>query len=377
MYYIAWPRRGLLFAFPLLVGFFLLALTGQAAAHSPHDEVMRLASDPATPRHLYAVVRYMLLASFDLGAQWSRISAGIWRHRLHDVATVPKSHPHGANVDLVIASEDGVLHRKDGSWILAEIGSVRRVYLTSDAIVALTEDGQLLRSEDLIDWSSLDDGVSTAVVSGDDLWIGTVSGDVRSGGTTHKTLDSPVTAVLPHDGNLLVGTSSGLYVVDGERVEQRDARGVTSIAASGEVVMASLHSDGVLLSRNGGRTFGDLSDGLTTDPQADDAGYGVPHFNQVLAVSDGADDHWFCAGFDGLFTTQGLASWIELPGIQPRTLIAGLATDGADLLYSTYGAGIVRRCEGAGEVQENRGLRAKRLFAATPVEGRTIIANHA
>ncbi len=384
MVYALRPRWCALFGIPTLALGFLVALAEPAAAHSPHDEVMRIAADPRLPGHLFAVVRHILLVSLDLGVHWTRLSAGIWRHRLHDVAVVPDGHRLADSADLVAAGDDGALFRHEGEWGQAAIGPVHRILPTADGLVALTDGGDLLRCTDptkLTDptgWEPIAHAVAAVTTDDADLVIAGTDGRIHCDTRDFATIAREITALLPQADRLLVGTTTGLLAIDDNGAQdQLDDRPITSIATAGDEVMASLRNDGVLVSRDGGRRFVEANGGLTTDPQADEPGFDVPHFNQVLAAADGDGHRWFCAGFDGLFTTDDLTSWFELPDVLPRTLVGGLAKHGDDLLYSTYGAGIVRRRPDGTEHQENRGLRAKRLFAATPIGDGVILANHA
>lgn len=342
-----------------------------AAAHSPHDVVSQIAvqhSATATPM-MYALVRGIAVFSRDLGSTWTRISAGIWRMRLTDIAVTQSG---------ALAVTDGhtvmVRPTEDDAWSPAyssdEEGHVQ-LFSGAERLLAVSPAGRLAA----IDGQP---GPQHDVVTAFNP-----SGIYAT--TTHEVFDTDgvlLGKVVEGAEHLtMVGTESvssigaALYV-GSEQMFVAESR-VTSIASLGTTVIATLAADNCVLSLDGGRTWNEISDGLTTDPQADETHFAQPHFTSSTGFVHDGRPHLVIGGFDGLFLSDTGETWRETHTVLPRNLVSSIHVEQHDVLVTTYGGG--RTLVSDGVERPTISPRSRRLFstAADPRSNTTVITHAA
>jgi photosystem II stability/assembly factor-like uncharacterized protein len=351
-----------------------------AGSHAPHDDIFAVVVSPdvGSDGVVHTISRGFLMRSTDAGATWRRIVDGL-SNRVGLVALA--GHPDEADVLYAAGGEGSVFRSGDGGLGWDRVGTLPGDAAATVLVVAPMEgaaevvyaallDGGLLRSGD--------GGASWEAVLPADVLVAGVAVDATGervrvpshDGTLHSSddggrtwRDSPLpgdghpTSVLlvPGDGDagLLVGTSEGEVLrVDGSGDAEVGGDGlpdeaVLGLAASvdgdGQVLYGSTETSGVHRSEDGGRTWSERADGLTTDPQADEAEYvDRPDFGPVAAGDlGGGEEVVLVGGFDGLFrSTDGAGSWTEVDTIRSTTVVGlsvspAFADDGT-LLVTTY-----------------------------------------
>jgi photosystem II stability/assembly factor-like uncharacterized protein len=311
-----------------------------ANAHAPHDDVGDIAVSPAYAENqtVFAIVRGKLMRSTDRGRTWVEIVRGVGGETqvLARVAVAPSDE----RVVYLTTRGDGVLRSEDGgtTWRLANRG-LANLDLQEVAVspvspdVALTAGGVfggLFRTEDGgASWSAVGDFErvtslaflpdGSRLLAGDaqgHLTTFTDAGATRDGVLTLGRGDA-ITAITTGAADdsadvVFVATALGRLFRsdDGGRSFARAGDGlpgeeVMSLELSPDyardaTLWASTWHTGVYRSTDEGETWEPMSDGLTTDTQADDVG--VAQFRALAAGIDGSGNHsLFVGGFDGFF----------------------------------------------------------------------------
>jgi photosystem II stability/assembly factor-like uncharacterized protein len=362
------------------------AVPAIATAHSPHDEILAIQFSPrfALDLILFAIVRFNLLRSVDRGLTWVRSVRGIAGVPLVDLAVSP-----AFAVDqtvLAISTSGGIYRSADGgqSWRPAsrqpERPPLSRVFLTAVAsgppvAHSIGRAGELWSSSDLGEtWTPCptDNLPVTCIASiGESLFAGTRTAHLlhssdrgQSWQVVHR-LPGKIAltdlAIQPHtDGSarLAAGTSGGGVAVmewtaqtirplhQSLRREHVTSLAWASPATGSPLLFATTWRSGCHRSTDSGRSWTSCSAGLTTDPQADEDAFRVPHFSRVRASPDfAADETLALAGFDGLFvSTNSGQRWRERRCVLPLNLIVGMdaavaSPTSAAIAVSTYDAG--------------------------------------
>ena len=349
------------------------------SAHSPHDDVADMAVSPAyaEDQTVFAIVRGRLMRSTDGGRTWVEIVRGIGgtTQALSRVAVAPTD----ARVVYVTTRGDGVLKSEDGgtSWRSANRG-LTNLNLQDIAISPMSPDvalaaagvfGGLFRTTDGgASWSAV--GGSERVTSLAFLPDGSrlLAGDALGHVTTYRAPGATrgrVHALSPGDAVTVIATGATpksddtvfAATVSGRLFRSDDGgqsfaplehdlpdEEVRSLELSPDhardaTLWASTWHSGVFRSTDDGDTWEAMTDGLTTDPSADEVG--VPHFRTLAAGVDSSGHHsLFVGGFDGIFRyDDGRGMWDSVETLSDY--VAGLAVSpdfGADktIAVTTY-----------------------------------------
>jgi photosystem II stability/assembly factor-like uncharacterized protein len=361
------------------LGLTLLGLSGEAHAHTPHDDIGDVAVSPdyKHDRTVFVISRNRLMQSTDRGTTWREIVSGLGdeRQRLARVAFAP-SDP---DVVYLTTRGDGVLTSGDGgtSWGPANGGLTKRnlqelaisPVSAQVALVASNPSGGVFRTIDGgASWSPVgrSDRVTALAFMADGRRV--VAGDARGRVTTSadagETWRSPaeldeghaVTALAVEAAGqdadtVFAATESGLLfrsdnggrdfaaLGDGLPAEEVRSLELSPTYPNDSTLWASTWHSGVYVSTDGGETWDRMADGLTTNSQADDVG--VPQFRALAAGAEGPERYsLFVGGFDGLFRYDDRKrSWTSVETLADH--IVGLAVspnfaDDRTIAVTTY-----------------------------------------
>jgi photosystem II stability/assembly factor-like uncharacterized protein len=310
-----------------------------ADAHSPHDDVADIAVSPAyaKDRTIFAIVRGRLMRSTDGGRTWVEIVQGVGgaNQILARVAVAPSDE----RVVYLTSRGDGVLRSEDGgtTWQLASRG-LTNLNLQEIAVSPMSPDlalaagpiGGLFRTTDGGEsWSAVNSVTQASSIAflpdGSRLVVGDSRGRVATSTDGGLTWDAVLTlhegdaitamavGTTPDSGDaLFAATESGRlfrsddggrsFISPGDGLPDEEVRSLelSPDHASDATVWASTWDSGVFRSMDRGETWEPMTDGLTTDPQAD--AVGVPQFRTLAAGNDGSGHRsLFVGGFDGFF----------------------------------------------------------------------------
>lgn len=350
----------------------LFAAGAPASAHSPHDNVVDVATSPrwATDGTAYAIVREYLLRSDDRGDTWTRLHNGLDNKSQLSSIEVSQQDPRrlfvGSRGDGVFRSDDGGARWRRASTGLEE-KSVRYLWMSPhdhDVLYAAapllglqvtTDGGGSWRpvpgfAERSVRSITFDAADPDRVLAGS---TGEVFGTTDAGASwssVGRFGDGEVTALAIAPGGsggstTFAGTGEGLYrrqgngafeLLEGDLAD--DA--ITGVSVDDDRVVAVSWTEGPFVSSDGGDSWTLVDDELTTTEMAADLGH--PDFN-VIASGKGADgEHtYFLGGYDGLFrSTDPSAGWEELTTqdsmyLTALTLSPAYGDDGT-LVATTY-----------------------------------------
>lgn len=404
----------------------LIGISLPATAHSPHHviDAIELSPDYENDSTLFVLAHNYLLRSTDRAGSWRQLVHGIdTPHILSDIA-VSESFKSD---DIVFVSSDGggvyrsadrgqswtgfdtglrhgsigkllVATGKDGRWVLAA-GSSKGLFVSSVLVAdwhrSISDDVQITAL------ARIENDVSSYVLAGDSqggIWKG--AGDLRNWRRVIK-LDNvgAVTSFAsgPSRGlkeTLLVGTAaSGLLLLsDGggtfeqlsrqwpDNVEDCAGRQLATAIPDLHVRDVKSSDDGVSIfvttwnravhvSRDAGKSWKTLSQGLRCNVQADSVAFATPHFRDLEMGGEGHQD-WFLASFEGLFRSEDQGkSWVPFETM-PVSLIRGMGISPAigpqhALILTTYGGGAyITLDQGQSWKIANHGLVSTRLADA-------------
>lgn len=344
----------------------LLALTGGAAAHTPHDDAFTVAYDRAQATAMLALVRSSIYRSADGGESWRRVVRGVDNARmLVDLALAADGRTAYA-----VSLGDGVLVSRDSgaSWGRANAGlattDLEQVAIAPSApatAAVLGRDGSLHLTRDAgARWTRLDPPATAApgAFAFDPREAGTLY--VAAGAAVHVTRDSgaswvvaaqldgeervtALTAAAWPDGGvrLLLGGAAGTVRVHapGAGAPAATARPaaapVTDLAAApdagGAAFVAATYWDaGVRCSRDGGAAWADCTGAISVDSQHRDLGR--PAFSDVALAPDFAGSGGMAlATYQGLFQSADRGdSWTGRTTLSPHTVIGMDVAAGAN-----------------------------------------------
>jgi photosystem II stability/assembly factor-like uncharacterized protein len=310
-----------------------------ADAHSPHDDVGDIAVSPAyaEDRTVFAIVRGRLMRSTDGGTTWVEILHGVGgaTQILARVAVAPSDE----RVVYLTTRGDGVLRSEDGgtTWQSASRGltnlrlqDIAVSPVSPDLVLAAGAIGGLFRTTDGgASWSAVE-GLARAtsmafLPDGPRLVVGDSQGRVATSADAGATWDAVLTL---HEGDAITAMATGTtpdsadavfaatasgrlfrsddggksFISPGDGLPDEEVRSLelSPDHARDATVWASTWHSGVFRSTDRGKTWEPMTDGLTTDPQAD--AVGVPQFRTLAAGIDGRGHHsLFVGGFDGFF----------------------------------------------------------------------------
>ncbi|MCB0976569.1 MAG: hypothetical protein KDB02_03840 [Acidimicrobiales bacterium] len=319
-----------------------LAISSPASAHTPHDDIVDIEVSPTYSKDhtVYTISRQYLLKSTDEGKTWHRLNRGLDnRTQLSGIETSeqdPKTLYASTRGDGVFRSDDA-----GHNWVRTAVPSVSgnvlalRVSPVDDRLVFTTHVAAgLSRSTDGGNsWNSVPEfknrEVGAVAFGGDDptaVWAGVKGAVYRSDddGTTWRKVGSDLggekvqAIVVPSGGdeNLLVGTTDGLYRLEGTKfvpsADGIDDDRITALLSRGSETIAVSWSDGPYVSTDGGHKWHKDAEGVTTNIMATDLGH--PDFDDIAAAhGTGGDRTLFLAGFDGLFRSDGVdEKWSEV-----------------------------------------------------------------
>jgi photosystem II stability/assembly factor-like uncharacterized protein len=316
---------------------------GLAGAHSPHDDVADVAISPdyRDDHTVFAIVRSRLMRSTDGGSTWSEIVQGLGDESQASARVAIA--PSDPDVMYLTTHGGGVLRSDDGgtSWQPAAGGLTNltlqeiAVSPTSPQIVLVAgaiPGGLFLTTDGGASWSSVLGSQRVTAMTflpGDSaVLVGDAQGQIVTSPDGGRTWDSPrvlakgdsVTAVVagaaPEAAVVYVATASGRLfrsddgarsfteLGDGLPAEEVRSLELSPHYADDAALWASTWHSGVFRSTDSGETWQRMTEGLTTDPQADHVR--VPQFRAVAAAADGSGRPLlFVGGFDGLFRYDG------------------------------------------------------------------------
>jgi hypothetical protein len=399
-------------ALRLLLAVALVVITPSLAfAHTPHDEIdlVCLSSHFWHDGTIFAIARAALMASFDAGLTWSRLTRGLPYSRIRSLAL-----PGRLTFDrrVVAATDDSIYFSDDAgrSWDRTRLVGghfpdpqlhVREsfprplVRLATDpdprcGTMLCILDGSLLVSSDRgASWRRADIGIagtSAICMAGGTGYAASESGEVVRFGldpdrvvvTRRWELDSqyPIAVIAKFGAtDLTVGTlGNGVWsLLEDSKPRQLGlkSRRITGLWGTDTGQLFATEWDrGVYVSHSGGATWSSRNQGLSRDGQADEAAFRVPHFKAIDGCADQGRRVLFVSGFDGLFRSfDDGHTWQELESLITRNRIVGLAASRANasesrVAVSLYGGGVHSlrgnaHAAGAG----NAALQGTRTFA--------------
>jgi photosystem II stability/assembly factor-like uncharacterized protein len=341
-----WPRkRAVTLSLRLALALALLLATlmtdvGTASSHAPHDQVADIAVSPAYAKDqtVLAIVRGKLMRATDGGRTWTEIVRGLGgeTERLARLAIAPSD----ARIAYMTTPGDGVLRSADGgtSWQAAGRGLANlRLHeiavspASPDIVLAGggLDEGLFLTTDGGVSWSTVDDfGRVTSLAfrpDGRGLLVGDGRGRLATSTDRGETWDTVLTleqgdavsaiatgaASGPTDvvfaattsGRLLrsdYGGTSFTPVGDGLPEESVQSLELSPRYERDATLWASTRQSGVFRSTDEGETWEPMTNGLTTDAQADE--HGLAQFGSLAAgVEESGDTTLFVGGFDGFF----------------------------------------------------------------------------
>jgi photosystem II stability/assembly factor-like uncharacterized protein len=317
----------------------LIVDVDRADAHSPHDDVGDIAVSPAyaEDRTVFAIVRGRLMRSTNGGSAWVEIVHGVGgaTQTLARVAVAPSDE----RVVYLTSRGDGVLKSEDGgtTWQLASRGLTNLNLqemtvspVSPELALAAGGVGGLFRTTNGGEsWSAVDSVTQASSMAflpdGSRLVVGDSRGRVATstnGGATWEAVltlrdGDAITAIAagttPDSGAaVFAATASGRlfrsddggksFVSSGEGLPDEEVRSLelSPDHAGDATLWASTWDSGVFRSTDRGETWEPMTDGLTTDRQAD--AVGVPQFRSLAAGIDARGQRsLFVGGFDGFF----------------------------------------------------------------------------
>lgn len=373
-----------------------------AFAHSPHDEIYTLDISPtyAQDKTLFAVVRNNLLKSQDGGSSWKRIVRGL-DNQFADFSSLVFSQE--SNSLFLSSNGTGIYKSQDNgsSWFKVNNRldnlNIGLLSISTNQVVfaAGASKGLYKTNNGGKDWVQVINSSSpiTAIAASDNEYklVGDAQGILdlsTDGGNVWRQrfqfLNSGAIraiAISPNfsvDQTFFVGTAKGgifktvnggtsfLAVNNGVLDKNIKSLVLSPNYRTDATVFASTWHQAVFRSNNGGDTWQKNSQGITTDPQADE--FKVPQFRDLrISQTFAGDKTIFLAGFDGLFkSTDGGLVWKQMDTL-PRSLILGLALspsyrDDHTVAVTTYIGGFYKTInKGITWAAINKGLQSTRI----------------
>lgn len=352
-------------------------LASAAGAHAPHDDIADVAFSPSFPENdtVFAIVRGSLMRSVDGGTTWRRVVRGLGSESA--VATRLSISPSGEEVMYLATRDAGVFRSDDagqsfrpvsGGLDSNEVADVAVSPDSEDLVLARVGVGGLYRSEDGGEsWDRANVSGVSAVTFVEDSGlaiIGQGNGPVLSsndGGESWRRVarvgDARITAIAADSSanapaTIFVGSDTGAMqrsddggetfeeVGDGLPEEPIQDFAFSPSFANDGVAWAATRNAGVFRSDDRGDTWSYDSNGLTTDPQADEVD--VADWRSLAAAVDASGDQLVLAGgFDGLFSSPGGAGTVWTKVNTLTEYIVGLAVspnfaDDSTVAVTTY-----------------------------------------
>jgi photosystem II stability/assembly factor-like uncharacterized protein len=311
-----------------------------ARSHSPHDDVADVAVSPtyAEDETVFAIVRGKFLRSTDGGSTWAQMVRGLGNDS--QVLARLGVAPSNEQILYVTTRGDGVLKSEDGgvSWRSASHG-LGNLHLEEVAVSPTSPNvvvaaggplgGGLFRTSDGgASWSKVEGfGHVTSLAflaDGSRLLAGDARGRIATSDDAGRTwgpastLDQEAISAIATGGEddatatvFAAGASGRLFRSnDGGRSfaslghdlphERVQSLLISPDYAEDTTLWASTWHSGVFRSTNGGKTWEPASQGLTTDPQADE--FDLPQFRALATGVDSSGELSLIVGaFDGIF----------------------------------------------------------------------------
>ncbi len=373
--------------------------------HSPHDVISDIKLAPAgTDEDLvFIIVRGNLFVSSNGGASWYHSRQGLGPYWLSSLAL---SERFKENDVLYISSFGGGVYISENrgmSWRPfnegldhTNVSSVNVVQSpgTSETLVAITGDINPYPTKEMgHTWESLfkkKDGLEfgkfshiyikqqetgkweKVLVSGSGfvaakykqgtIFLAESSGKIhvsRDGGRSFTKHTSPLQnemitcmEVISDEEDLLLGTTKGLIHQKKQKRINTLLKGksITSITLSADqkIFVTTAHH-AVFMSHEKSKTWKKCSKGLTTNPQADEPGFHMPHFKCLALCQQNPDSSTiYVGGFNGLFkSTDSGESFLKVQTLSTDMIVDFDISENnrkeKNLCISTYGNGLYLR----------------------------------
>ena len=405
--------KTLFIVFQLII-VFLIFNVSDTFAHSPHDVISILEISPSYDQDetLFIVILNKLLKSTDGGFSWKEIVRGLDNKSMLSSIAISPSFKFDRTV-FISSKGDGIYKSQDGgsSWFKVNNGlgnlnirllAVSPDYHSDKIVLAAGTKGGLYESKNGGEswYQVIGDNIKVTaiaffpglkkdhILAGNDrgiLYLSTDSGEswrerltIPNGGAVTSIAVSPN---VSSDNTCFVGTEKGgiFKTVDGGAScvavnNGLTANHITSLTISldyetDSTIFASTWYEAVFRSEDGGKTWRKYSAGLTTDPQADDSHYNLPHFRDLrISKTFGKDRTIFLGGFDGLFKSKdGGNVWTQMETLSPKpivglTLSPGYRNDSTVAIATFFGGAYITDDRGTTWKVINRGLKRSKLM---------------
>lgn len=390
--------------FLLLIGIFFVFDVKSAAAHRPHDVVSQVEISPDYNRNktLFIIVRNNLFKSKNGGQNWTRIVRGLDNQfNLSNLVISPKN----SQILYISSSEDGIyksedegeswnkldlgldkfnidllaVSRSDPDWVLAAEAE-KGLYQTKDGgktwstvKINNTKTTAIAFSPQKPELAAVGDNLGNISLSNDGGATWQLQGTIEEAGKINAIAFSPTS-----ESTLFVGTEKkGIFQTPDlgssfAAINQKNLdKNIRDIVISGNSptdswLWVSTWDKGVFLSKDGGKQWENVSNGLTKDSQADDLK--SPHFDDLeISPNFEQDKTLFVGGFDGLFqSTDGAKNWSELETLAKGTItslsVSPSYESDSTLAFVTYVGNIYRSNDkGVTWSPINKGLEVPRF----------------
>ena len=404
----------------------LLSISLPVFAHSPHHviDALELSPDYENDSTVFVLVHNYLLRSAERGASWKQLVSGI--DSPYVLSDISISGDFAADDMLFVSTDGGGIFKsidRGQSWKRFNVGlrqaNIGKLLMSAGEggpllLAAGSSNGLFASPVQDADWHRLisddvqitalavmDASESSYALAGDSkggIWKS--DGSLRDWRRIFK-LDNVGAVTSFANGQsrgltktLLVGTEkSGLLLLsDGgvalehlsrqwpDNVEDCAGRQLATPVPDLHVRDIKSSDDGVSIfvttwhravhvSRDTGKSWKTLGQGLRCNVQADSAGFATPHFRGLETGGKGQQD-WFLASFEGLYRSEDRGkSWLQFETM-PVSLIRGLGISPASgnkhkLVVTTYGGGAYTSADlGQSWTVANDGLVSTRLADA-------------
>jgi len=383
-------------------------------AHSPHDVISILEISPNydQDKTLFIVILNSLLKSTDEGFSWKQIVRGLDNKFMLSSIVISSSFKFDKTV-FISSKGDGIYKSQDGgfSWFKVNnaLGNlnIRLIAVSPDyhsdkIIFAAGTKGGLYESKNGGEswYQVIDDSIKVTAIAfffglkKDHVLVGDYKGilylSIDSGKTWRQHFPIPDSgaitsiAVSPNvssDNTCFIGTEKrGVFkTLDGGASHVAVNNGltanhITSLTISHDfgtdsTIFASTWYEAVFRSDDGGKTWKKYGTGVTTDPQADDPHFNLPHFRDLrISKTFGKDRTIFLGGFDGLFkSTDGGDVWTQMETMSPKPIVGlslspGYRTDSTVAIATFLGGPYITDDRGTTWKVINRGLKISKIM---------------